>query len=190
MAFAVIRLSDLVDEVGEEFAKELFSDFSCPINDDVEKFLKEKAILFQGMDISRTFLVFTSHQAENVFIGYFALALKTLPIRKGVSKTQRKKLTGTKSAEVSFIPAILIGQLGKNFSNGYDKLINGRELLGLALRKVLEIHQDIAGKVVFLECSDDRKLCEFYEAHGFQPYGVNDDGLRQFIRYIKDISLD
>ena len=190
MAFTVIRLNDMLNAVGEEFVKDLFSDFSCPVNEDVESFLKEKAILFQGMDVSRTYLVFTSYKGENVFVGYFALALKILPIRKGVSPTQRKKLTGTKSAGVTFIPAILIGQLGKNFSCGYNKLITGRELLGLALRKVLEIHQDIAGKVIFLECVDDRKLCEFYEACGFQAYGINPDGLRQFIRYTKNITLE
>jgi hypothetical protein len=53
MAFSVIRLIDLLNEFGEEFAKELFSDFSCPINEDVEFFLKEKAISFQRMDIWR-----------------------------------------------------------------------------------------------------------------------------------------
>ena len=89
MAFTVIRLNDMLNAVGEEFVKELFSDFSCPVNEDVESFLKEKAIMFQGMDVSRTYLVFTSYKGENVFVGYFALALKILPIRKGVSPTQR-----------------------------------------------------------------------------------------------------
>jgi hypothetical protein len=189
MAFSVIRLNDLVNAIGEEFVKELFSDFSCPLNDDVELFLKEKAILYQNMDISRTYLVFSEHRGEKVLVGYFALALKTLPIRKGVSLTLRKRLTGTKSLEITFIAAILIGQLGKNFSHGYNDLITGKELLWVALRKVLEIHQDIAGKVVFLECIDHPKLNEFYESCGFKAYGVNPDGLCQFIRYTKDIIL-
>lgn len=190
MAFTVIRLNDMMNAVGEGFVKELFSDFSCPVNDDIEFFLKDKAIMFQRMDISRTFLIFSSYQGRNVLVGYYALALRTLPIRKGVSKTQRKRLTGSKSSDVTFVASILIGQMGKNFASGYNKLITGKELIGLALRKVLEIHQDIAGKVVFLECVDHQKLNQFYEDCGFQSYGVNHDGLRQYIRYINDISLD
>jgi hypothetical protein len=190
MAFTVIRLNDLMNEVGDEFFMELFSDFSCPVNEDIEFFLKEKAVIFQRMDVSRTFLVFSSYQGKNVLVGYYALALRTLPIRRGVSKTQRKRLTGSKSSDLTFVASILIGQMGKNYTHGYNKLITGKELLSLVLRKVLEIHQDVAGKVVFLECADHPKLCNFYEDCGFQSYGVNPDGLRQYIRYIKDISLD
>lgn len=113
MAFTVIRLNDLMNEVGDEFFIELFSDFFCPVNEDIEFFLKEKAIMFQRMDVSRTFLVFSSYQGKNVLVGYYALALRTLPIRKGVSKTQRRRLTGSKSSDLTFVASILIGQMGK-----------------------------------------------------------------------------
>jgi hypothetical protein len=83
----------------------------------------------------------------------------------------------------------LIGQLGKNYTNGYNNVITGIELLWLALKKVLAIHQDVGGRVVFLECSDHPKLKNFYETNGFQSYDINGDGLRQYIRYIEKIEL-
>jgi len=189
MAFSVIRLTDMLTEIGEEFVIDLFSDFSCPDNEDVEFFLKEKAVSFQKMDISRTYLVFSEYKGHKPLVGYFALAMKILPIRKGVTPTQRQRLTGSRNNAITFIPAILIGQLGKNFSHDNDKLITGKELLWLALHKVLEIHQDIAGKVVFLECTDHPKLTHFYESCGFQSYDVTREGLRQFIRYTNKIEL-
>jgi len=179
----------MLNEVGEEFVNELFSDFSCPLNDDVESFLKEKAIMFQRMDVARTHLVFAEFKGKQILVGYFALTMKVLPIRKGVSKTLHKRLTGSSSQEINSVAAILIGQLGKNYSHGYNKLITGKHLLWLALRKVQEIHQNVAGKVVFLECANSARLIEFYESCGFKAYDVNPDGLLQFIRYAKEIEL-
>lgn len=189
MSFSTIRLKDLLNELGEEFVNQLISEFSCPLNADVEHFLKEKAILFQRMDISRTHLVFSEHKKAKVLVGYFALAMKVLPIRKGVSGNMRKRLTGSKSNEIHSIPAILIGQLSKNFAKNYNKLITGQELLWLALRKVVDVNQDVAGRVVFLECVDDPHLISFYRSCGFEPYDTNPDGLLQLIRYNKDIEL-
>lgn len=65
----------------------------------------------------------------------------------------------------------LIGQLGKNYSNGYDKLITGDILLKLACNKIKEIQNLIGGRYVFLECEDNKKLKEFYESNGFECFG-------------------
>jgi len=46
-----VRLVDLVDEIGEDEVQNLLADYSCPLNLDMEDFLRNKAILFakQGM---------------------------------------------------------------------------------------------------------------------------------------------
>ena len=44
--YKVVNLKILVDEMGEEFAKNFLSDFSCHLNLDVESFLRYKAIEF------------------------------------------------------------------------------------------------------------------------------------------------
>lgn len=46
--FVQFNLSDLLDQLGEDEVKKILSSFSCPMNADVEKFLKEKAIEFSN----------------------------------------------------------------------------------------------------------------------------------------------
>ena len=65
----------------------------------------------------------------------------------------------------------LIGQIGKNFNNGYDKLISGDILLKFACNKIKETQNIIGGRYVFLECEDKEKLKEFYESNGFECFG-------------------
>ena len=70
------------------------------------------------------------------------------------------------------ISAPLIGQLGKNFSNSYNKLITGDELLKLALDKVREMQNIVGGKIVYLECEQKEKLIDFYSQNGFVNFGT------------------
>ena len=44
--YNVVNLNDLLEVCGEEHTKELLSNFSCPLNADVENFLHTKAIDF------------------------------------------------------------------------------------------------------------------------------------------------
>ena len=43
--YALVLLSDMLDELGEDATKSILSEFSCPKNKDVETFLKKKAIV-------------------------------------------------------------------------------------------------------------------------------------------------
>ena len=69
------------------------------------------------------------------------------------------------------MPAPLIAQIGKNFANGYHKLISGDMLLSLACTKVKQVQLDIGGKIVYLECEDAPKLLDFYARNGFCNFG-------------------
>ena len=60
--------------------------------------------------------------------------------------------------------------MGKNYNNGYNKLISGDVLLKLALDKIKEAQDLMGGRYVFLECEDKDKLKEFYESNGFVCY--------------------
>ena len=44
--FVELKLMDVVQQFGEEEVKEILSNFSCPRNLDVEKFIREDAIAF------------------------------------------------------------------------------------------------------------------------------------------------
>ena len=54
--YSILSLSDIIEEKGEDFCREILSSFSCPKNGDVERFLtKRSAIDFAKQGISQTF---------------------------------------------------------------------------------------------------------------------------------------
>lgn len=175
-----INLRDILnDEVlGESVAKDTLSSFSCPLNPDVEYFLHHTAIEFSKQSISSTYLIMASYRSENVLCGYFTLANKIFCIEKDCLPNRKWKHRMAKFGQFDqtlqryTISAPLIGQLGKNYTNGYDKLITGDELLKLALDKVVEMQNIVGGKIVYLECEQKEKLIEFYERNGFVNFGL------------------
>lgn len=58
----LINLTDLILQIGEDRTKSILPDFCCPINDDVEYFIRHKAIEFSRQELSKTHLVFTSYK--------------------------------------------------------------------------------------------------------------------------------
>lgn len=180
--YSVVRVYDMLKQLddpigsGEDRVKSILSSFSCPLNRDVELFIRTKSIEFDKQGISRTYIVLTSYQKAPVIVGYFTIALKTVQIAKNIlSSRNRKRIrkfaTYNKDTDTYTIASLLIGQLGKNFTNGYDKLISGDELITLALEKVSDVHLLGGGKIVYLECEDQEKLLRFYRGHGFVPFG-------------------
>ena len=178
--YGLVNLKEMIQEVGEERTKEVLSTFSCPLNKDVEYFLHSKAIEFAKQGIAQTQLVFTSYKGEPVLVGYFTLSTKGLEIpRKSGSKTMAKKVNRfAMTRDIPYamndnymISAPLIGQLGKNFANEYNKLIPGDVLLKLATDKVRAIQAVLGGKFVYLECEDKKSLTDFYSENGFVIFG-------------------
>lgn len=173
IGYSIANLEHLIEELGEDRTKEILSSFSCALNPDVEKFLKEKAIEFSKQSISATHLVFTSFKDDIVLIGYFTLANKVLTINKStLSKSLAKKISKfgvyEKDLKAFNLSCPLIAQLGKNFSNGYNELIKGDELLGLACDEIERVQLSVGGKLAYVECEDRTCLIEFYEEHGFK----------------------
>ena len=186
--YKLILLKDYINEMREDDAKSLFSLFSCPINHDVEKFLRISAIEFEKQSISTTYLLFASHGADTPLIAYFTLAVKVLTLspkianqkthsgkRTSLSKNLLKRIAKfgmhDRYSGIYTIPAPLIGQIGKNFTNGYNKLISGDELLKIACDRVWYIQRLTSGKLVYLECEDTPKLTDFYFENGFVEFG-------------------
>lgn len=176
MSYKIVNLKDIYNTFGEDKTKEILKDYKCKLNLDVEYFLKEKAIEFSKQDISRTFLVLSEYKGRNVIVGYFAITNKATTIKKFViSKTKRKKILRyaeyNNESKGYNIALPLIGQLGKNYNNGYNKLISGDILLKFACDKIKQTQNIIGGRYVFLECEDIDKLKNFYEDNGFECFG-------------------
>ncbi|MBS4869334.1 MAG: N-acetyltransferase [Eubacterium sp.] len=195
----------MLEYLGEERTKQILSSFECPQNKDVEKFIKDKAIIFSKQGISRTHLVYWYSDSEQwekskELVGYYTIASKSLVFhKKSVSNTIWKKAVkycDKKPEDKKCVfSAPLIGQLSKNFAGGNDSLITGQELLTLALNKIKSVQNEIGGKFTYLECEDKPKLIDFYERNGFTIFGkrtlerdetdINGEYLIQLFKYIK-----
>ena len=186
--FIQIKLEDIISELGENAAKSILSTFSSPNNADVQDFIRNKAIEFSKQALSKTTLIYwmSEDEKEKYLIG------------DSISKTMSKRLfrhgTYDTSKRIHTIPAILIGQLSKNFADGNNLLISGSDILQMALNKIQIIQKEIGGKFVFLECENEPKLIKFYEDNGFvrcgerqrdrDELGVNGNFLQQMIMYL------
>ncbi|MCM1386533.1 MAG: hypothetical protein NC231_04335 [Bacillus sp. (in: Bacteria)] len=73
--FIEMNLSDIIEQLGEDVTKSILSSFSCPINKDIENFIKYKAIEFSKRTSAKTHLVFweTEDEKNKEFVGYYAL---------------------------------------------------------------------------------------------------------------------
>lgn len=175
MGFDLVNLKTMTEELGGDRTKEVLSSFTCPLNIDVESFLRTKAIPFAGQGWAQTHLVVASYKKEPVIVGYFSLSNKIITVSDsakaklstGVRKRLNKFSTYEPMTKTMMLSAPLIGQLGKNFTNGYNKLISGAELLQMACDKIKSIQLDLGGKFAYLECEDKPKLVQFYQNNGF-----------------------
>ena len=151
----VVNFRDLIDAGKDEEIDHIRSEFSCPYNKDVENFIKEKAVLFSKQGIAATYLVLKQYRGE----------------KNSLSNTQRRRINKFSSYDEDLrryiVSALLIGQLAKNYANGYDRLIEGDKLLRIACDKVMQIQRISSGRFVYLECEDKPRLLEFYERNGF-----------------------
>ncbi|NLL53426.1 MAG: N-acetyltransferase [Peptococcaceae bacterium] len=151
MAYYQVNLRDMIAELGEEETKNILSSYLCPKNADIEYFLKNKAIEFAKQGIAATHLVFTDLREVPVLIGYFALSNKTIHISKralNYNYQRRIKRFATPYDSGYMLSTLLIAQLGKNFTNEYNKLITGDELLKMALDKVKQLGHHPPGYVI------------------------------------------
>ena len=175
-AYYQVNLKDFIDELGEEDVKPILFSFSSPFNQDIETFLREKAIEFSRQRLAATYLVFTKFKDNLELVGYYTLSNKTIDIfKKNLSSKLRgriKKFAEYNDALKKYtLSAILIAQLGKNYTNEYDKLITGDELLKMACDRLNEIQIMLSGKVVYLECENVPRLQSFYMENGFSYFG-------------------
>lgn len=166
-------LGDGSHGLGEDNLIQVLSEFSCKVNPDVERFVKEQSIDFAKKQQSVTYLVFSTEDAE--LVGYFAITIKPITVNaESFSNTVKKKLSRVsvlnEQNQTYNLAAYLIAQIGKNYNNGANERISGKELLGLAMRQIRQLQYLAGGMVIFLEANNEQKLLSFYRESGFQQF--------------------
>ena len=198
----VVQIGDLASSYGMAKTLSTISEFSCPLNAEIENFLRDDAIDFTARMSSMTHLVIDP--ADSSCVGYFTLAHKPFFISADkLSKSQCKRIERFAKARKAedgstaqyVVSAFLIAQLGKNFGRSEDvDQISGAELLLSAFERITIAQHEIGGQVVFLECEDgNRKLKAFYEKNAFVACGKrtdDEDGITylQMFRFLKRTS--
>ena len=174
MPFTSINILDFLEDVGKEALEGLLQNFSCPLNWEIEDFLRTKAIDFAVKKISMTYLVFNE---DNDLLGYYTLTHKSVTIPKeNLSKTTQRRIERFSSLDTDAnsyqASAFLLAQLGKNLSIDTGKGIKGNELLKCSLDVLKKVQHLIGGGIIFLECEDKPKLIDFYQQNNFRPYNM------------------
>ena len=160
-------------KLGEAALREYLSEFSCPLNPEVERFLKEQAIDFAKKHQAVTYLVVS--QEDNVILGYFAITIKPLVVNgEPFSNTVKRKFTRfseiNKDDQTYNMAAYLIAQLGKNFSEDAVGRITGTKLLEAAISQVQAIQYQAGGMVSFVEAENKEKVLNFYTNYGYKRF--------------------
>jgi len=175
----------------ENKAQKLISIFVCKKDNDIENFLKERAILFEKLGKSRTFFIFDEDDEEFKILAYFTLALQVLKVSDKLLSGRKTKIfdgfnAKFKGEKITEFPVILIGQFGKN--DLYKNSITGFETMQYCLSTVLEGQVRLGGRIIMLECKNIPYLLKFYEKFGFYKIEKNyEDGeLLQMIKILQE----
>lgn len=175
----------------EEKAQELISIFFCKKDEDIENFLKKRAIQFEELGKSRTFFIYDEDEDEFQILAYYTLAIQVLKIPEDMISGRKAKLldgfsSKIKGEKITEFPSILIGQLGKN--DLYLNKISGSEVLEYCLATILEGQVRLGGRIIILECKDIPYLVSLYEKFGFNVLekDYEEDELLQMIKILEE----
>ena len=176
----------------------ILSSFSCEYDEDIQIFLRERAIEFEKLSKSRTYLVIDENQFENpgftlgklTVYGYISLAVKVFTVPETFSNRQRKQLDGFSAKEhgkqVSNFPCYLIGQLARN-SNISKESLSGADLLNFAYDIIAIAVDAVGGRNILVECRNNKKLLKFYLNNGFEKISEVPDENQSMIQMIRRI---
>ena len=166
-------LTEYEANIGGEGLNEFLDSFSCPINPEVEHFLKHKAVLSAKLSSSQTYLVCSDTTGE--LLGYYTLVLKSYSVNGAKLSSANRRLV-SRFAEAddagNFNAAVyLIAQIGKNFAVAEKDRVAGGDLIANAPDEFRAIKKRVGGKLVMIERESDRpKLLAFYTKNGFKSW--------------------
>ncbi len=149
--------------------------FDCG-DEDVTKFLREKALQDQERDLSRTMVLAGLPESPNRIVGYHTLVM---------SQVRQEEIPDDKPKIMRGIPVILLGQIG--IDNDFQGKGFGDLLLTDAQARVDEISNKVGIRALMLDARTE-KLARWYESHDFVRFP---NSLRMFksIQAIRRLGL-
>ena len=162
----------LIEPLGREHDRK---SFDCG-DEDVTRFLREKALQDQERDLSRTMVLTGSEAAAKPIIGYHTLIM---------SQVRQEEIPNDRPRVKRNIPFILPGQLGVDIKSQGNSL--GDLLLMDAQARMDEIAQKVGVRALMLDARNER-LAGWYEKHDFVRFP---NSLRMFksIESIRQLNL-
>ena len=177
------------------------SSFECEYDRDIQKFLHNRAVMFERLLKSKTYLIVDDEQVQNpevafedlTIYGCISLSLKVFTIPETLSNRQRLQLDGFSAKEhgkqIANLPCYLIGQLARN-SNVPKDSITGTELLNTAYELIGRAVQAVGGRNILVECRNIPQLEKFYVDNGFDKVSQIQDGDQDMIQFIRKIKFE
>lgn len=174
-SISIVPLTMYENVMGCEKLNDVLQSFSCPLNIDVEDYLKnpDRAVNSSHMSSSVTYLALDAQTGE--LLGYFTLMMKAYSVEEGQLSSRNRNLVKRFSqvdGSGKFVaPVYLIAQLGKNFSIPKERQTTGTTLLQYALGLFRGTKKVLGGKLVMVEReANSPKLQEFYTKNGFKSW--------------------
>lgn len=164
--YSTVNILDMMDAIGEDALTGILSNFTCPMNKEIETFVRKNAIDFAKRKVSITYLIVNNATGE--IISIFSLTHKALEINGSMlSNTYKKRLERyaqiDKGSGIYTASAFLIAQFGKNYAVEQPEDWSGIRLMEKTFETLVKVQHQIGGGIVFLECEDKPKLLEFYQ---------------------------
>jgi len=156
-------------ELGEKGLKELFAEFFCSKNKDVEQFLKEQSIEFTKKNQSVTYLLFAKKTGS--LLGYFTLAIKPISLKaEQFSNTAKRKIARVSQYDeinkTYTLSAYLIAQLGKNFAKEFYGTMTDIQEKDKETQRFYLAHKSFLVNIGNVREIDRKKMeVVFYEDH-------------------------
>lgn len=178
MIYRTISLIDLINQVGKETVKDILSNFSCPLNEDVEYFIHKKAFDFERIGMARTYLIYAQPKGESPkLVAIYSLGQSTVEISDNLTRRMKRKMFGTTYPMGKNVKTLLIGQLAKNYRDNNDQYITGDILMRLVFERIKDVHMIFPSVVTHVDCKNIPELKKYYERYGFSLFKEKDDML-------------
>lgn len=173
--------------------QQILASFSCEQDVDIASFLYSKAVAFERLSKSRTYLIvdeISLKEGTFTILGYFSIALKSLSIPETLSNRARKELDGFSGKlhgnPIQSIPCYLIGQLARN-SLTDAKILTGNAILDLAYDTISAAVNLVGGRYIMIECRNIQSLIQFYKRNHFIEISNISDGTVSMVQMIRKI---